>query len=233
MRFGTYIIAFMISGVIAFTGCSTADSDMSQISDTSMPDPFGNVCGDENNDFYLPFVPKFNNIGNFVYDLVGDDNAFQLWIDDMHKNETPYRLEDNVNLYSFMVRFDISGEDVCAALQEYNEMQEKWQEERDIPINPTVYFSDEELEAIESEDKSIIVNCFASDYSIVVGDNVYPPNWIYHHTADDYAECGITPEVLREYTDKYSGINFTPDALTAFENKLSEFTGAEVSLEKL
>ncbi len=112
MRFGTYFKALVLSGVIAFTGCSAADNDMSQISDTSMPEPFGNVCGDENNNFYLPFVPKFNNIGDFVYDLAGDDDAFQLWVEDTYKNETPYRLEDNVNLYSFMVHFDISGEDV-------------------------------------------------------------------------------------------------------------------------
>lgn len=230
MRFGTYMIAFMLSGVIALTGCSHADNYMSQISDTSMPEPFGNACGDENNDFYLPFVPKFNNIGNFVYDLAGDDNAFQLWVEDIDKNETPYRLEDNVNLYSFMVRFDLSGEDISAALREYNAMQERWVEELDMPINPTVYFSDEELEAIESEDKEVIMNCFASDYSIVVGDNVYPPNWIYYHTADDYTQCGITPEILKEYTDKYSGINFVPDALTAFEGKLSEFTGEAVEL---
>ncbi len=230
MGFGTYVKAFVLSGVIAFTGCSAPDNNMSQISDTSMPDPFGNACGDENNDFYLPFVPKFNTIMDIVYELAGDNNAFQLWTEDMSKIETPYRLEDDVNLYSFMVRFDISGKDVCAALREYNKMQERWVEELDIPINPTTYFSDEELEAIESEDKEVIVNCFASDYSIVVGDNVYSPNWIYYHTAKDYAECGITSEVLKECTDKYSGINFTPDALTAFENKLSEFTGAAVSL---
>ncbi len=230
MRSGTYFKALVLSGVIAFTGCSAADNDMSQISDTSMPEPFGNVSGDENNDFYLPFVPKFNNIGDFVYDLAGDDDAFQLWVEDTNKNETPYRLEDNINLYSFMVHFDISGEDVCAALREYNEMQEKWQDERDIPINPTVYFSDDELEAIESEDKEAIVNSFASDYSIVVGDNVYSPNWIYYHTADDYADCGITPEILREYTDKYSGINFVPDAAAAFESKLSDFTGEAAEL---
>lgn len=230
MRFGTYIIALMLSGAIALLGCSASDNDMSRISDTSMPEPFGNVCGDENNDFYLPYIPKFNNIGNFVYDLVGDDNAFQLWIDDMNKIETPYRLEDDINLYSFMVRFDISGKDVSAALREYNEMQERWVDELDMPINPTVYFSDEELEAIESEDKGVIVNCFASDYSIVVGDNVYSPSWVYYHTPDDYAECGITPEVLREYTDKYSAINFNADAQAAFEGKLSEFTGEAVEL---
>lgn len=233
MKYKNTIKALLLFGVFAFTGCSanTSSIDISQVSDIDMPEPFEHNGGDENNDFFHPCNLKFDNVIDLVCDLANDENAVQSWVEEMNKNETPYQIDDYINLYSFMIHFDVSGEEVCAALQEFNEMQERWRDERDIPINSSTYYTAEDFEAMKSEDKTTITNHFASEFSIIVDDKIYSPNWVYYHTSDDYEKCGITADAIKEHIDKYAQINFDSEAAIVFENKLSDFTGASVSLQ--
>lgn len=234
MNFKKIFSALSIAGILSIAGCSAAPetADMTQISDTAMPSPFEYSDGDQNDSFYHPCIAKFDNIIDLVYDLAHDSAAFQTWAEEMNQIETPCRIDEYVNIYSFMLHFNISADDVCAALQEYNGMQEQWQDERGIPINSTTYYSEEDLEALKSGDMATVTEHFASEYSIVVGDNIYSPNWIYYHTADDYTACGITADEIKAHTDQYSEINLEADALSAFESKISDYIGETVSLAR-
>ena len=81
------------------------------------------------------------------------------------------------------------------------------------------------------ENMETITNYFASTYSIVVDDNIYSPNWIYYHTVDDYAVCGITADDIKDHISQYSNINFESNALSAFESKISNYIGESISFD--
>ena len=218
---------------IALTGCDWQDSTssdfdrerMSQKTDLSMPDAFDHNGGDENNDFYLPCEPKFDSVSTTLLDLAGDDEAVQQWVDEMNANATPCDLTEYINIYSFMVYFSLSADDICNALEKSNAFFEQWLSEGLTGVQ-TAIFTDEELAVIRTGDKEAIAAQFASDYSIVVEDKIYSPNWIYYHTAEDYVECGITAEMLEESAPRYASINFTAEARAALEKKLSDYIGS-------
>lgn len=233
MKYKNIFSALIIVGVLSITGCSTNSNvvNMAQISDASMPAPFEHNGGDENNDFFHPCIAKFDNVVDLVCELAHDDNAVQEWVEEMNNNETPCQIDEYINLYSFMVHFNIPAEDVCAALQDFNKMQEQWRDERGIPINSSTYYTEDDLEALKSENMETITNYFASTYSIVVDDNIYSPNWIYYHTVDDYAVCGITADDIKDHISQYSNINFESNALSAFESKISNYIGESISFD--
>lgn len=229
---------FLTVITIAFTGCapqaltnSEIDRErMLQKTDLSMPKPFDISCGDINNNFFLPCINRFDSVTTDLCDLV-DDEALQQWIDKMNSNETPCDIEDFINIYSFMVYFDISAEEVCRILKESNEFYlDKIGDNPDSGLW-TIIYTDDELDALRTGDKEIITAQFAADLSIVVEDKIYSPNWVYYHTAEDYTSCGITAEMLSEAASEYSAINFTAEAREALESKLSDFAQTAVSLE--
>lgn len=229
-------LAILIALIVAVSGCaatSTSEVDnlnMSQITDVTMPNAFSYNGGDENSYFYLPCVPKFDSVLDLVCDLAGSDEAVQQWIDEMNANETPCDLEEYINLYSFMVYFDISGNDICNVLEEFNSILELRAQETGSSVNPTVYFTDDELAAIRSEDKQAIMAQFASEASIVIDDKIYCPNWIYYHTETDYAVCGITGEMIENKLDQYRQIRLSSEAVDALGSKLSNYIGADIDI---
>lgn len=220
---------------IALAGCSQTSSSsdfdrerMSQETDLSMPEAFEHNGGDENNNFYLPCEPKFDSVNSFFSDLVNDNEAIEQWVNEMNENQTPCDLEDYINIYSFMVRFDIPAEDICDAMEESNSFYLNWYGE-EHPVLETIYFTDEELEAFETGDKATITAQFASEYSIVIDDKIFSPNWVYYHTAEDYADCGITAEMLEEKSELYENIKFSEEARAALEDKISAYSQADAS----
>lgn len=223
---------------IASTGCAKQAIDgsdidrekMSQKTDLSMPDAFDQDCGDINNSFFLPCINRFDSVTTDLCDLV-DDEALQQWIDIMNSNEMPCDIEDYINIYSFMAFFDIPAEEVCRILEKSNDFYLDLINDNAGSGLWTAVFTDDELEALGTGDKAIITAQFASDLSIVIDDKIYSPNWVYYHTAEDYAACGITAEMLEETAPGYAAINFTAEAREALENKLSDYLQTTVSLE--
>ena len=57
--------------------------------------------------------------------------------------------------------------------------------------------------------------------------------WVYAKTPEDYKDVGITPKMIEEKLPIYAAFGFTDEAREAFEAKLSEFLGWEVSLEEI
>lgn len=187
--------------------------------ESGMPDPFGSKAegtgGDENDGFYLPCNYILNNIPGALLDL-RDSNEVNKWLEKdkfSSRSEAPSRVNDYVNLYSFIIEFNITREEAETALEYY--------------LNDN-YITYEHLDIIFSGDIELITKTFASEYSIVVGDRIYSPEWLYMHSPDEYRAAGITAADILSRVDSYRYILFTDEARQAFSEKLSAYTGEKV-----
>lgn len=184
-----------------------------------MPAPFGNKAegtgGDENDGFYLPCNHILNNIPGALMDL-RDRNEVSKWTEKSKlssKSGLISSIKDYKNIYTFITDFNITREEAEAALEYY--------------LNDNfITYSD--LDVIFSGDIELITKTFASDLSIVVGDRIYSPEWLYTHSAEEYRAAGITAEDILSRVDSYRYILFTDEARQAFSEKLSAYTGEQV-----
>jgi hypothetical protein len=128
------------------------------------------------------------------------------------------------NLYSFILNFDIPVDELKKILEENQRFLSEWEIDS---------FTDEEINAIVSLDEVRILEHFVSDYSIFHDGRVFSPAWLYWHTPDDYERAGITSEMIEEKLDLYAEFNFTAEAAEAFELKLSEFIGNDVTFDRI
>lgn len=188
-----------------------------------MPDPFGNKAegtgGDENDGFYLPGNHILNNIPGSLLDL-RDSNEVNKWLEKdklSSRSEAPSSIKDYVNLYSFIIEFNITREEAETALEYYLNTPEEFE-----------HITYEHLDIIFSGDVELITKTFASDLSIVVGDRIYTPEWLYTHSIEEYRAAGITAEDILSRVDSYRYILFTDEARQAFSEKLSAYTGERV-----
>ena len=190
----------------------------------TMPDPF-NIGPDSGGDQYANFLQPCNwtldSIPGELCDLRYYDEvnrwSYRHWDS---KAEIPSSIKDYMNIYAFITDFDITREEAETALKYYLDSDD-----------PQIRITREEFDIIFSGDVALITKTFASEYSIVIGENIYSPEWVYFHSAEDYKAAGITPEMLAEKIDLYSEILFTDEARLAFSEKLSAYIGRTVVIE--
>lgn len=198
---------------------STIDTDKKNASiNVEMPQPFVvgvDAGGDENDGFYLPFNSIINGIPVELMTL-RNKTEVDNWINSFPSiSYAPSNISEYENIYSFITDFSITKDEAETALVYY------------LSNNLISY---EQLNIIYSGDKELITKTFATEYSIVIGENIYCPNWIYTHNADDYAVAGISSDVVAEKASTYSNFNLTEDACVALADKLSAFTGETISI---
>lgn len=178
------------------------------------------VGGDESADFYQPGNRVLDNIPVSLMKLRDDDEVTK-WINshqDFFEN-APDSIEDYANVYSFITSFNITKEEAGEAL--------KYELESD---DPQIRITEEEFDTLFCGDVEKITKAFASEYSIVVGKNIYSPHWVYTHSTDDYKEAGITSQMIEEKIDKYSLLVFTDTEKNEFDEKLSKYTEKNIAL---
>lgn len=189
--------------------------------DVEMPQPFEvgvDVGGDENDGFYLPFNYIINGIPVELI-MLRDKTEVDNWSNSFPSiSYAPSNISEYENIYSFITDFSITKDEAETALVYYLDNN---------------LISREQLNIIYSGDKELITKTFASEYSIVIGENIYCPNWIYTHNTDDYAVAGITSDVIAEKASAYSNFYLTEDACIAFADKLSAYTGETISIEPI
>ncbi len=112
---------------------------------------------------------------------------------------------------------------VTSAIQKHNELYSNFAIQFDDDFYSRLIYTDEEISALISGEKKDVIKSFASEYSIVIGDKIYSPVWVYSHSIDDYTAAGITNEMIDQKLALYSEFNLTNEAATAFESKLSDF----------
>jgi hypothetical protein len=193
-----------------------------------MPIPFEHQGGDAMlAPFYLPTDNSHsgrNSLNDTPYDLFVGRDAFMAWVNEEGYDflTTPQTcLTEYPNFYTFILRFGIPVETLREVLKEQQRIGIRYDAH---------YLTDEEIDIICSLDETRLLAHFASEYAIVIGDRAYPPAWLYLRTPDDYERVGITPEMVAEKLELYAAFNFSAEARTAFEEKLSEFIGETVEL---
>ena len=139
-------------------------------------------------------------------------------------------IENFTNLYTYMNYFGVSGEEMRALMEKSNAAFDWENDYSDGIETPTQPYTEEDIEVLLSGDITAITAHFASPYSIVIGDKIYSPYWVYCHTAEEYEAEGITPEMLSEKIELYSHAGLGEEARAAFENKLSAYIGRDVDL---
>lgn len=178
------------------------------------------VGGDESADFYQPGNRVLDNIPVSLMKLRDDDEVTK-WINshqDFFEN-APDSIEDYANVYSFITSFNITKEEAGEAL--------KYELESD---DPQIRITEEEFDTLFCGDLEKITKTFASEYSIVLGKNIYSPHWIYSHSVSDYEAAGLTPEMIEEKTEKYSDLIISDTEKEKFSEKLSQFTSKDIKL---
>ena len=200
---------------------TTAEEETSHtaeaLPEAEMPEPFETECDDDSRDgFYLPFNNTLNNIPGELMKLRDSDRT-DSWINSFSSSEKT-KLGDYQNLYSFITAFDITKDEAETAFAPY--------------IDGGMMTS-EQVDILFSGSEEAVTNEFASEYSVVVGENAYCPNWLYINTIDDYTAAGINAEAVKKKAPLYSDFAFSEEARKAFSEKLSEFIGEEVVIEPI
>ena len=185
--------------------------------EAEMPEPFETECDDDSRDgFYLPFNSALNNIPGELMKL-RDSEEIDSWLNSFSSSEKT-KLGDYQNLYSFITAFDITKDEAETAFAPY--------------IDGDMMTS-EQVDILFSGSEEAVTSGFASEYSVVVGENAYCPNWLYSNTIDDYKAAGIDAEAVKAKAPLYSDFAFSEEARKAFSEKLSEFIGEEVVIEPI
>jgi hypothetical protein len=141
-----------------------------------------------------------------------DQNELDKWANDFkHVNLNGKREAKDLNIYTFIKEFNIS-------------------KEKFIEINYSVIyppFTDEQIDALYSEDQEEFDRVLKNPDALYLNGKIYTPQWIETHSAENYAEAGITEQMLVDLEQQWkeSGELFRYDS-KVLKNKID-------SLEKI
>jgi len=230
------LIVLSVITLITISACVVQEQENETVDSSfdKMPEPF---FGEQGGNPYLApfFLPTDNSDGNnslndidfnIIEQFIGLEKFYE-WIEGIgsdYLRAPQTSLLDYPNLYTFILNFDIPVDE----LKEFMDKQQRLGMESN-----SYFYTNEEINIICSLDEARIAEYFVSDYSIVIGDMIYPPAWVYFNSFGDYEAAGITPEMIEEKLDLYAEFSFTAEAAEAFEAKLSEFMETDVVLDRV
>ncbi len=175
--------------------------------------------------FIEPLSPK---VGWLSYELMSCVSNEQLteWL---NRYKTAFRfavsdLNNFPNKYSLINDFNLTDELVLSVLKEVLEDYDS----RDDSVRAEYEYTSEDINVVLYGSEEEIIARFASEYSIGIGKHIYSPQWMYLHTPEQYAQVGITKEMVREKIASYSKIPLPYEARIAFQNKISDFLEEEI-----
>ncbi len=117
-------------------------------------------------------------------------------------------IDGEIDLYTFIRYFDIPEDTVRTALNGI--------------------ISDERIELLISGSPEDITEAFASPCSIVKGDRIYSPNWLWAHPYSDYTQAGITSADAAGVFEKISEMPLVSEEIKTFLlDKLDRFIEGE------
>ena len=183
----------------------TAEDRFEQITDTSMPECGLDPWTEEYWNFTFPWRYGFVEINGELIKYT-DTEKYIEWGEKVHiwAQGTPFRLDESNNVYNFIKLMGIPWESAAQALDETG-------------------FSEEEINTMKSDDIEKIIKLETSEYSVVIGEKVFSPKWLYYHTGDDYTEAGITAAQVEIMLPLYEKLGLTDEAWAAFRTKLTGF----------
>ena len=193
---------------------STAQTTESESNETEVPAAGGTsgmyTTREYNMDYYA--------ISSLFSQLI-DKEAYEEWLDSVgFYDNTATR--HTMNIVEFIKYFNIPKEDFKAANMEMPEY---------------AVYTDEQIDALYSNDKTLLAQYFMNPNAINVGGEIYPPIWFTEHNLEEVQAAGITKEVLEKKYDDWvfafseaSNIcQNTKEILDAWNEEISEETTAE------
>lgn len=113
----------------------------------------------------------------------------------------------DITMIKFIQRFDIPKEVIVSTNNSYQ-----------YPI-----FTDEQIEALYSNDKKLLADAFMNPDAIRVGDELYAPRWVATHTLDELKAAGITESILEAKCSEW---------METFGESSDIYTGAKALLDQ-
>lgn len=162
-------------------------------------------------DFYQPCVPELDSIPGFLTKEYATDKEWETWTEKYENKRDCRKVTDYPTVYTFIKDFNVSDEDIINLYNDYD------------------ILSEQDMQILLTHDEAKIAEHFATDCAIVIGDCIYPPEWIYEHSASDYIDAGITPEILEEKLDEYADLGLSKSAEERLYEKLSGYVGHEIN----
>ena len=113
----------------------------------------------------------------------------------------------DITMIKFIQRFDIPKEVIVSTNNSYQ-----------YPI-----FTDEQIEALYSNDKKLLADNFMNPNAVRVGDEIYLPKWVATHTLDELKAAGITESILEAKCSEWK---------ETFGESSDVYTGAKALLDQ-
>ena len=220
------LIFVLLLVTVFFSGCGSLNS--ASIIDDTMPVPFNeseNGGGDLYGTYHAVCSVRLSSIPKNFSNLVNQED-FSVWLEKHNESINAEKISERANLFSFIADFDISYETALSTLSELNEIYKQYNMTENI-------FTQEEMEAIASRNEAYCAENLCSEYAISVGDKIYSPEYIYTHTADNYAALDISADELLSKSKLYDLIPFTEEAHIALSNKIMTYALSQAEEGKL
>ena len=109
-----------------------------------------------------------------------DKDAYAEWRASFDNPDGTTNYKD-ITMIKFIQRFDIPKEVIVAT---------------NNGLGQYAVFTDEQIEALYSNDKKLLADAFMNPDAIRVGDELYAPRWVATHTLDELKAVGITESIL-------------------------------------
>ncbi len=187
--------------------------------DTNMPPIISE--GDMLACFYQPCNRLLDDIVNtLLWNLNSEQHEDFNSLLKINRLLAPSNLNQYLNTYSTIKRYQIPEEYVLSVIEEDVRASER--------LGMTDEITMEDIDVILHGSEAEIIERFASEYSIGIGNRIYSPQWMYLHTPEQFIQVGITKEMVREKIAAYSKIPLPYDARIAFQDKISDFLEEEI-----
>jgi hypothetical protein len=209
------------------------DKSMPSLTSSNSGEPVGS-----DSRFYRKFPEKLDSVCDSMTDVFksnGYRNLYSQWEWKwcLETYTTFTSLMDFPNHFSIIVANNIPDSIVIKSYEERNALYKMLLEEGVISNSAykSIVFSPEDISVLLSRCEATVLAHFASPYAIVIGDRIYSPAWVYRNTTEGYRVAGITQKMIQEKLPTWREFGMSGETATAFEKKLTEFTGQNVKLQ--
>ena len=218
------IIALSLLSCFLLSACGTVtltkDTEMPPFSVSSDAEAQGGsdimVC------YIQPCIEKLDSIPNDFHNKYITSEEFNEWFEKKNNyNEIPTDIDNYSNMFSFITDFDINEQEVREYLAAENEY---YNSHADLysPLEKYIY-TDAEIDALSTRNKEECQRLFCSDYSIAIGDKIYPMRFWYEYSIDSYEALGVDADVLLQHGRLYEQLLGESKQSVALSNKIMEY----------
>ena len=228
------IIVLAVLSCLLLSACGTVaftkDTEMPSFSVSSNAEAQGGsdimVC------YIQPCIEKLDSIPNDFHNKFITPEEFNEWFEKKNNyNEIQTDIDNYSNMFSFITDFDISEQEVREYLAAENEY---YNSHADLysPLEKYIY-TDAEIDTLSTRNKEECQRLFCSDYSIAIGDKIYPMRFWYEYSIDSYKALGVDANVLLQHGRLYEQLLGESKQSIALSNKIMEYAINQAESEKL